>query len=89
MSERFTYDPFDGFEDDEKELSHDEVVDLLNELNDENKEFHDFKQKVFDIIDEKIKELEYDLNRSVKAGMPTGMMYSEIDLLNQIKKELG
>ena len=40
-------------------------------------------------LDEKIKERDEDLQRSVKAGMPTGMLYSEIDLLEELKTELS
>lgn len=40
-------------------------------------------------LDEKIKERDEDLQRSVKAGMPTGMLYSEINLLEELKTELS
>ena len=59
-----------------------EKIDALKK---ENKEF---KDKVFNFIRERETELEDDLARSVKAGMPTGLMYSELELLEDLKKEL-
>ena len=44
--------------------------------------------KIVKVIDDKIDEIESDLRRSVKAGMPTGSMYGEIDLLEELKEEL-
>lgn len=47
---RFTYIPFDGFKDLDKELDAYEVLNLLNELHEENqelkKEVKDLKQAV-------------------------------------------
>lgn len=45
-------------------------------------------QRVFEVIDKKIEELEIDLNRSIKAGMPTGALWGETDLLEELKEEL-
>lgn len=46
------------------------------------------KEKIFKIIDNKISILEHDLEQSVKAGMPTGALHGEIDLLEELKEEL-
>lgn len=43
--------------------------------------------RIIDLINEKIRETENDLNCSVKAGMPTSAMYSEIELLEELRKE--
>ena len=39
-----------------KQMTYEEVETLLNELNNENKELQSFKQNVFDVIDNHIKE---------------------------------
>ena len=44
--------------------------------------------RIIDLINEKIKETENDLKCSVKAGMPTSAMYSEIELLEALRKEI-
>ena len=53
-----------------------------------NKELEQFQDTVIKFISERETELEDDLARSVKAGMPTGLMYSELELLEDLKKEL-
>lgn len=46
----------------------------------------DFQKKILDILDEKIEKTELDLEHAVKGGMPTSELYSEIDLLEEIKE---
>lgn len=58
-----------------------EIVEVLNSL-------VEYKDLVSELFDEKIEELEYDLERCVKAGMPTGGLYEEIDELETLKKEV-
>lgn len=48
----------------------------------------DFEKKILNTIDERIEETESDLERAVKAGMPTSTLYSEIDLLTEIKEAI-
>lgn len=52
------------------------------------KENEQFKDKVYSVIDKKINEFEDDYNRAVKAGMPSMSVYDEIELLEELKKEL-
>lgn len=67
------------------------VLDLqeeLKELKQENKELKQFKQKIFDLINGKIAECEKDYNRAIQAGMPSMIIYDEIESLEWLKKEL-
>ena len=66
-----------------------EIREELNSLYYENEQIKQQVQKMHKLIDDKIKQSEEDLNRSVRAGMPTGLMYSEIELLEELKKELN
>ena len=76
---------------------------LLNELNDENEQLKsdnnrlvnetakvvaEHQRKVFEIIDKKINLLENDYEKAVKSGMPSNSIYCEIELLEELKKEL-
>ena len=47
-----------------------------------------FRDKVCSAIDKRINELENDYDKAVKAGMPSMSVYSEIELLEELKKEL-
>lgn len=58
---------------------------LLNEINNENEQF---KNKVYSVINKRINVLENDYNKAVKAGMPSNSVYGEIELLEELKKEL-
>lgn len=42
---------------------------------------------VLETINDSIDEIERDLDRSVKAGMPTGSLYAELDFLEQLKEK--
>ena len=64
------------------------IVELLNSLNDENEQLKQFKDKVYSVIDKRINELENDYNKAVKSGMPSNSVYGEIELLEELKKEL-
>lgn len=58
-----------------------EIVEVLNSL-------VEYKDLVSNLFDEKIEALENDLERSVKAGMGTSILYDEIDELETLKKEV-
>lgn len=58
-----------------------EIVEVLNSL-------VEYKDLVSNLFDEKIEALENDLERSVKAGMPTSILYDEIDELETLKEEV-
>lgn len=60
-------------------LTGDEVVNKLNEQEERIKRIKKY-------IDKEIKQREEDLQKSVKAGMPTGSFYYEIELLEEIQK---
>lgn len=57
-----------------------EIVEVLNSL-------VEYKDLVSNLFDEKIEALENDLERSVKAGMPTSILYEELDELETLKEE--
>lgn len=56
-------------------------------LIEENKQLKEQLQMIERIIQTQIIEKEEDLRTSVKGGMPTGGLYSEIELLEKLKKE--
>lgn len=58
-----------------------EIVEVLNSL-------VEYKDLVSDLFDEKIEALENDLERAVKAGMPSSALYEEIDELETLKEEV-
>ena len=58
-----------------------EIVEVLNSL-------VEYKDLINELFDEKIEALENDLERAVKAGMPTSILYEEIDELETLKKEV-
>ena len=46
------------------------------------------QRKVLELIDKKINLLENDYKKAVKSGMPSNSVYGEIELLEELKKEL-
>lgn len=58
-----------------------EIVEVLNSL-------VEFKDLVSELFDKKIEALENDLERAVKAGMPTSILYEELDELETLKEEV-
>lgn len=58
-----------------------EIVEVLNSL-------VEYKDLISELFDEKIEALEYDLERAVKAGMPTSILYDELDELETLKEEI-
>ena len=58
-----------------------EIVEVLNSL-------VEYKDLVSELFDEKIEALENDLERAVKAGMPTSILYEELDELEALKEEI-
>ena len=58
-----------------------EIVEVLNSL-------VEYKDLINELFDKKIEALENDLERAVKAGMPTSTLYEEIDELETLKEEI-
>lgn len=58
-----------------------EIVEVLNSLT-------EYKDLISELFDKKIEALEYDLERAVKAGMPTSILYDELDELETLKEEI-
>lgn len=58
-----------------------EIVEVLNSL-------VEYKDSIIELFDEKIKILEEDLEIGVRAGMPTSILYDEIDELETLKEEI-
>lgn len=46
------------------------------------------RELIIKLFDNKIKVLEHDLERAVKAGMPSSILYDEIDELEALKDEI-
>ena len=46
------------------------------------------KDLILKLFDDKIKILENDLDKAVKAGMPSSIIYDEIDTLEILKNEI-
>lgn len=46
------------------------------------------RDAIMKLFDDKIEGLEKDLKRAVKAGMPTSILYDEIDELEGLKDEI-
>lgn len=84
-------------------IDNEDCCEKLNELNDENRqlkakvndkevvikvECEKLMQKILEVIDKKIEELEIDLNESIRVAMPTGALRGEIDLLEELREEL-
>lgn len=64
----------------------------IERLENENEELLSKKnnqlQALYDIINTKLEDYEADLEKSVKAGMPTSIIYHGMELLESLKKEL-
>jgi hypothetical protein len=58
------------------------IYQVVNRLNEQDNKI----QRTLKFLDENIQQREEDLERSIKAGMPTGSMYSEIELLTDIRE---
>ena len=58
-----------------------EIVEVLNSL-------VEYKDLISELFDKKIEALENDLERAVKAGMPTSILYEELDELESLKEEV-
>ena len=43
---------------------------------------------IIKLFDDKIKVLEHDLERAVKAGMPSSILYDELDELEVLRDEI-
>lgn len=59
----------------------------MKKLKEENEQLKEQLQMIERIIQTQIAEREEDLQISVKRGMPTGGLYSEIGFLEELKKE--
>jgi len=68
------------------------VIDACNEeieeLKQSNKYLQEELDKVFNLINRKIKKHEEAYSSAVRAGMPSSIIYDEIELLEELKKEL-
>ena len=65
-----------------------DCCNMLNELQEENEQLNQFKKKFYNVIDKRIRVLEHDYNQAVKNGMPSNSVYSEIELLEELKEEM-
>lgn len=89
-----TLTKYSGIKDKDKLLTFDEVVDLLNELHDENEELKQFKEKVFVLLDEKIKHYEHKpLSAPVEQPMSVNFdvdvdRLARLSELQELKREL-
>ena len=68
----------DSKDNDKEYFDPNRICELLNRLS-----------RAEEIIDEKLIELEQAYKESAKMGLPTGALIGEIDLLEEIKEELG
>ena len=57
-----------------------EIVEVLNSL-------VEYKDLINELFDKKIEALENELERAVKAGMGTSILYEELDELENLKEE--
>ena len=69
-------------------LTREKLDRQIIKLSEENEQLKQFKEKVFNLINTKIEECEKDYNRAVKSGMPSSIIYDEIESLEWLKKEL-
>ena len=76
-----------NYENEELTISIKLFEDDVKRLNEGNEQLKEQLQMIERIIQTQISELEEDLRVSIKAGMPTGGMYSEIEFLEELKKE--
>lgn len=66
----------------------DEIVDLLNSFNEENKHLKQFKEKVFSLLDKEITENEEAIEWGEKQGVGVGAMGFHTSMLKILRKEL-
>lgn len=64
------------------------LIKKYEKLHDKLNSYVEYKDLIIEVFDEKIKVLEDDLERAVKAGMPTSILYDEIDELETLKEEV-
>lgn len=81
-------------------LGQDELVEIINDLNNENKELKQFKNKVFELLEEKIKEYPYltlsekwdnncEFKHSCRGNHEKNVMYASKNiLLKELQEEL-
>ena len=69
-------------------LEAEEIVDLLNCLNEENKQLKQFKEKVFTWIDKEIARNEEAIEWGKETGADSGSMGFYNHMLKRLKKEL-
>ena len=89
MVKRFDYVVKDGqykMRDNGKILTHDEILDLLNEFDDEKTEFRDM---VFKTIDDNIKGLEkrYEFGQTKAGACPMHNIQYSINVLKDLKRD--
>lgn len=65
------------------------LENLLNDLNDELEKVKKENNKIKTLLFQKIKELNDSYQKGAKAGMPTGGIIGELDLLEEICEEMG
>lgn len=70
-------------------LEAEEIVDLLNCLNDENKQLKQFKEKVFILIDKEIARNEEAIEHGKETGADSGSIGFYNHMLKRLKKELS
>ncbi len=58
-----------------------EIVEVLNS-------FREMQDLIIQLFDERIEALENDLDRAVRAGMPTSILYDELDNLETLKNDI-
>ena len=64
-----------------------EENEQLKQDREENEQLKEQLQMIKEIIQTQITETEEYLQTSIRGGMPTGSLYSEIELLQKLKKE--
>ena len=69
-------------------LEAEEIVDLLNCLNEENKQLKQFKEKVFTWIDKEIARNEEAIEWGKETGADSGSIGFYNHMLKRLKKEL-
>ena len=69
-------------------LEAEEIVDLLNCLNEENKQLKQFKEKVFTWIDKEIARNEEAIEWGKETGADSGSMGFYNHMIKRLKKEL-
>ena len=65
-----------------------EVMDLLNEFNDVNKQLKQFKDKTFNLLDKEIAQNEEAIKWGKEVGADIGSVGFYNHMLNILKKEL-